>query len=74
MIEKDTKGWISTGRGGPQSLAKSDKEILGQENETAVEGMEPTGEGAKADDSGAKPVYMTGGSPNHEGRGPGRGR
>ncbi len=69
MIQHETKGWFNEGRGNISAkLAKSAGEIISQESAMAQDGME-----AVPTDSGAKPVYATGASPFHEGRGLGRG-
>ena len=69
MIGKDTKGWFHEGRGNVSAkLAKSSEEVLHEESEEVEGGMS-----AVPTDAGAKPVFATGESPFHEGRGLGRG-
>jgi hypothetical protein len=68
-MEKNTKEWFHTGRGNVSGdLAKTDKEVIAQEDSVSQEGME-----AVPSDSGAKPVFATGENPFHSGRGLGRG-
>lgn len=70
MIQHETSGWFHEGRGNVSAkLAKSSSELIGQESATSQDGME-----AVPTDSGAKPVYATGASPFHQGRGLGRGQ
>lgn len=54
------------------SLAKSGSEVVAQESASA-EDIFPSQDGASANDNGGKPIYATGDSPNHSGRGLGRG-
>ncbi len=68
-MEKNTGGWFHTGRGNVSAeLAVSAKEVLNRESETEQGGME-----AVPTDAGAKPVFATGETPFHSGRGNGRG-
>lgn len=71
----DTSKWYHSGRGNVSAeLAKSNAQIISQESSTAQEGMSPTGEGKEVQNNGAKPLYATGSSPFHTGRGLGRGQ
>lgn len=68
-MEKNTKDWFQTGRGNVSGdLALTNKEVVSRESSEEQGGME-----AVPTDSGAKPVYATGESPFHNGRGLGRG-
>lgn len=68
-MEKNIKGWFHEGRGSvSDKLAKSGDEVLSQENEAAVPEA-----GSTDSPAGRKPVYATGPSPFHSGRGAGRG-
>jgi hypothetical protein len=73
--KKETEGWFMTGRGNVSGeLAKSGSEVLSQESEVAEEKAGPENQsGVKANDYGAKPIYSTGETPFHSGRGLGRG-
>jgi len=63
-----------SGRGDvSKNVAKSDSEVLSNESESMVKGMEPTPMGGASMDHGNMPVYATGSQPFHEGRGLGRG-
>lgn len=69
-MEKNTKGWFNSGRGNVSgNVAKSDSDVLAQENETAAPLVD-----SKDNTAGRKPVYATGDSPFHSGRGLGRGQ
>ena len=67
-FKKGAKEVFVSGRGGPQSLAKSNEEVVHEESEIMEDGME-----AVPGDAGAKPVFATGEGPFHHGRGAGRG-
>jgi hypothetical protein len=54
-------------------LAKSNEEVLSQESEMMMDGMEPTGNGGASEDHGNMPIFATGSQPFHSGRGLGRG-
>jgi hypothetical protein len=69
-MEHNTKGWFHEGVGNVSAkVAKSDSEILSEEAEI----LEVEAEGVEGTEGGAKPVYPTGSSPFHSGRGSGRG-
>lgn len=69
-MEKNTKTWFHEGRGSVSAkVAKSDADVLNQENETAATLVD-----SKDSPNGRKPVYATGDSPFHSGRGLGRGQ
>lgn len=75
IANKNTSGWIHSGRGNVSAkLAKSNSEAISP-GATEVAGVAEgvSGSGGSANDSGAKPVYATGESPVHKGRGTGRG-
>ena len=64
-----SKNVFVSGRGNVSGeVAKSNEEVLHEESETLEGGMD-----AVPSDSGAKPIYATGETPFHEGRGLGRG-
>ena len=68
-MEKNTKDWFQTGRGNVSGdLALTNKEVISRESSEDQGGME-----AVPGDAGAKPVFATGESPFHSGRGNGRG-
>lgn len=68
-MEHNTKQWFQTGRGNVSAnVAKSDADILSQEGEMAATEVE-----SPDNPAGRKPVYATGDTPFHEGRGSGRG-
>lgn len=54
-------------------LAKSDEDVIHEESELMQDGMEPTPKGAEAMDHGNMPIFATGETPFHSGRGLGRG-
>ena len=54
------------------SLAKSGDEVISEGAET-MDDVFPSQDGASADDHGGCPIYATGETPNHSGRGLGRG-
>lgn len=73
--KKMMRDWFVEGRGNVSGqLAKSNEQILHEESEDVELYGEGVGQdGPTANDHGAKPIYATGDSPNHEGRGTGRG-
>lgn len=69
-MDKNTSGWFHSGRGNVSGkVAKSNEDVLNQENETAATFVD-----SKDNPHGRKPVYATGDSPFHSGRGLGRGQ
>jgi hypothetical protein len=75
-IEKKSLGaWFNTGRGNVSGeVAKTNEEVTHEESEIYEDDeIFPSQEGDRANKEGAKPIFTTGETPFHTGRGLGRG-